>query len=123
MCYDAGVGKYPIMGGRYTMDTYPRLAKELDLAWAPDKSRMEIIPVISIMVMSIAISIGRLARRWTMVVTGILGIKSSSPKAESNRISSAKTVGYFSLCAGVTRHFFAVPLRSDGNRRKIKLDK
>ena len=40
MCYDAGVGKYPIMGGRYTMDTYPRLAKELDLAWAPDKSRI-----------------------------------------------------------------------------------
>ena len=22
------------------MDTYPRLAKELDLAWAPDKSRI-----------------------------------------------------------------------------------
>ena len=40
MCYDAGVGKYPIMGGRYTMDTYPRLAKGLDLAWAPDKSRI-----------------------------------------------------------------------------------
>ena len=40
MCYDAGVGKYPIMGGRYTMDTYPRLAKELDLAWAPDKTRI-----------------------------------------------------------------------------------
>lgn len=40
MCYDAGVGKYPIMGGRYTMDTYPRLATELDLAWAPDKSRI-----------------------------------------------------------------------------------
>lgn len=40
MCYDAGVGKYPIMGGRYTTDTYPRLAKELDLAWAPDKSRI-----------------------------------------------------------------------------------
>ena len=46
----------------------------------------------------------------------ILGIKSSSPKAESNRISSAKTAGYFSLCAGVTRRFFAVPLRSDENR-------
>ena len=37
--------------------------------------------------------------------------------------SSAKTAGYFSLCAGVTRRFFAVPLRSDGNRRRIKLDK
>lgn len=37
--------------------------------------------------------------------------------------ASAKTAGYFSLCAGVTRLFFAVPLRSDGNRRKIKLDK
>lgn len=24
------------------MDTYPRLAKELDLAWAPDKSRMSL---------------------------------------------------------------------------------
>lgn len=37
--------------------------------------------------------------------------------------ASAKTAGYFSLCAGVTRRFFAVPLRSDGNRRRIKLDK
>ena len=37
--------------------------------------------------------------------------------------SSAKTAGYFSLCAGVTRRFFAVPLRSNGNRQRTKLYK